>query len=521
MEDPDDFRYNMFAYWPIITGMLSWLHRHNKIILIIILLGTAAFLRLYRINALTQFLGDQGSAGVIIYNAWKTKTLPLVGPAVSTGEYPGPFYYYLVGLPFILTGFNPLAPAIFMALLGVLTVYLIYYLVSRLSGFWVGILAAFVWATSSLVVALDQTNWNPTTIPLFITLVLISMYQIWERKRYGFVILLFLADGILVQLHYTNIYTVAVSVIFWLTVLIVRHKNLTFIRWFTYSLEGLAAFLSVLSPFIYYETRHKWTDISGLAGSVRSSETVAVGLKAYIRQLITLSGRPFEFIFPGVGSPWIYFIVWGIMILALLRFSGVSLFFCVWWLGGSLILAKANTRIFDHYLLFLEPLPVILIGYLIGSVKHVRFRTGLMIFFIALIILNLSGNNLKRKGYDDLSREPMIVDEIIRQSGGHPFSFALMSSRSFSDYHLRYFFRIKNVTPLALSDTHYAKLFLVCEQDHCDSDNYILNPLTQAFVPICYDLHCQYVYPAFSLGNWVFASMKDIPGARIYTYNHN
>src|SRR3989344_7764779 len=107
---------------------------YGEIIALILVLLTAAFLRLYRIAELTEFLGDQGRTGIHIYEAWQKKELPLVGPTVLSGQHLGPAFYYLIAPSFILTNFNPLAPAVFTAFLGVGAVALLWFLSKKLFG---------------------------------------------------------------------------------------------------------------------------------------------------------------------------------------------------------------------------------------------------------------------------------------------------------------------------------------------------------------------------------------------------
>ncbi len=109
---------------------------NKRIIALFLVLLVAAFLRLYRLEAFTEFLGDQGRTGIIIWNAWNNKIFPLVGPPVLSGQYLGPFFYYFMAFPFILSHFNPLGPALWMAMLGILNVFLIFFLGKKLFGYW-------------------------------------------------------------------------------------------------------------------------------------------------------------------------------------------------------------------------------------------------------------------------------------------------------------------------------------------------------------------------------------------------
>ncbi|MCR4263253.1 MAG: hypothetical protein NUV98_00860, partial [Candidatus Roizmanbacteria bacterium] len=100
--------------------------------IVFVILLISFFVRIYRITELTEFLGDQGRESIVLYNAWHTKTLPLVGPPVSTGQHLGPMYYYLIAPSFFLAGLNPLGPIVFMVLLDVAAILLLYLLVSKL-----------------------------------------------------------------------------------------------------------------------------------------------------------------------------------------------------------------------------------------------------------------------------------------------------------------------------------------------------------------------------------------------------
>lgn len=89
----------MKKYWPLILLTL-----------------VGAGLRLYRLEASLQFLGDQGRDALVMYRLIKGDW-PFIGPITSVGNfYLGPLYYYLMA-PFLwLSGYNPVGPAIATAL---------------------------------------------------------------------------------------------------------------------------------------------------------------------------------------------------------------------------------------------------------------------------------------------------------------------------------------------------------------------------------------------------------------------
>src|SRR3989344_9236987 len=125
----------------------------------------AFFLRIYRVDELTEFLGDQGRESMVLYNAWHTKTIPLVGPPVSTGQHLGPVYYYLIAPSFVLAGLHPLGSIVFMVILDVATIVLLYLLVSKLFSRTVSLHISLLYGLSPLIVQVSRNIWNPTPIP--------------------------------------------------------------------------------------------------------------------------------------------------------------------------------------------------------------------------------------------------------------------------------------------------------------------------------------------------------------------
>src|SRR5579863_1405378 len=96
-------------------------------ILILLILILAAFLRLYKIGEYMTFLGDEGR-DVLVALGILQGHFTLLGPRASAGDFfTGPIYYYMMA-PFLwLFHLDPVGPAVMVALFGVATVWLIYY----------------------------------------------------------------------------------------------------------------------------------------------------------------------------------------------------------------------------------------------------------------------------------------------------------------------------------------------------------------------------------------------------------
>lgn len=481
----------------------------NKKLAVVVVIAAALFLRLYRIAELTEFLGDQGVAGVVIYNAWHNKSLPLVGPQSSLGPHQGPFYYYLIGVPLILFNFNPLPTAVFIAILGVLTVAVIYYLGRQLFGFWIGLFIASLYAFSPAIVAQNRMIWNPTPIPFFSALLLLSLYQIKATEKLKWFIIFGLSLGIIIQFHYSNLSYMALIFFFWLCL----RLNKFLFR------SGVAflAFIAALFPFLYYHFSNNFADIKLLLNIVSSTTQVTNPAQPYIRRFYDLSTRIYAMFLP-LGQRWQLFAVFLLTTVFPLRKKIFwHVFFALWYIGGIAIAALSKGVVFDHYLRFLILAPLLLLGYFLSSLAQYVPKFILVVVALVIIAINLSKTDIFVDGYKDIERTWRITEDIIKQSDQQPFSFTLLSSRSFSDLHYRYYFLLNKVRPSHIMDDEYKYLFLICEKQPCPTSTQIQDKVE--IQAICYDQHCSGDYPKIKMSKWEFKMSKRIVNGVLYTYS--
>ncbi|MFC1646651.1 glycosyltransferase family 39 protein [Patescibacteria group bacterium] len=504
--------------------MNIFLKKYYKIILIALILLIGAFLRLYRISDFTEFLGDQGSAGVVIYEAWKNKTIPLHGPAVSSGQYPGPFYYYLIAPWFIISGFNPVWPAIFFAILGVLGIYLLYRILEDLYGFRPAIFVSLIYAISPKIVETSRVMWNPTAIPFLVLLLVFSFIKICKGKH-KFFILAGLVNGLLVQLHYTNIYTLGVSILFWLGIFINYYINhytnikteFEYKKWLFSGLYLLIAFFVSLLPFIIFEVQNGFTDIKSLIESMVFNPGGIVGKRVMLMQAYDYTTRTFSFLAPSIPKFITVIVMVFVFIFQIVNYSKFNYFLLFWYFGGIIMTSRYKMPIHDHYLLFISVLPLFSTANLLKVINTLKYRTIYFMFLIIGSVVILLSNDVKASGLNDIPRTKKVTEYMIKHSGGKPFSFTLTSSRSFSDYHYRFYFLINGVQPNAILDSNYNQLFLVCETDNCPISFEMKD--TKKVKAMCYDHHCQGEYPVIDMDDWSLNEVDKIKGATIYSYD--
>lgn len=434
----------------------------------------ASILRLYRISELTEFLGDQGRTGIHIYESWKNKQFPLVGPTVLSGQHLGPAFYYILAPAFILTGFDPVSPAVFTALFGVGATGLLWFLARRLFGWEIATMLSGLWAVSPQIVASDRVLWEPNIIPFFIFLYLISLFKHWD-------LIAGVALGILIQLHYPNLIFIGLTFFFGL-------------RW-----KIIFGFLLALFPFLLYELQHGFEDILGIltnfssGGEWRFGANILDYSSRVMHRLAPVSGAFFALFLPVLFKPTFW-----------------KVFVGVWFIIGLVIMSLYRGVVFDHYLFFLLPAAFLLFGFVLS-----KLNIKLAVILVSILVLyHLNKTDIFKPEVNDIARTKSVSQEIIRQAGGGPFSFGLIASRSFSDLHYRYFFVTAGVKPEPILVNTYQNLFLVCETDVCPEINNNVQIL-------CYDTHCEGEYPKISLSPWKFVSTHDVAGARLYQYQRS
>ncbi|QQS44375.1 glycosyltransferase family 39 protein [Candidatus Roizmanbacteria bacterium] len=222
------------------------------ILLAIFLIG--AFLRIYRMDELAVFLADQASDSTKVFNITHGD-LTLLGPITSVGGfYNGPIVYYLMAPFFFLMNNHPLSGTVFQTTLSLLTIPLIFLIGKKIKNTEVGLIAAFLFAISPLMVEYSRAAFNSYPAVFFSTLILYLFVTIDERFRMVRYAVLGLCIGWIIQMHYFTSVFVAVALAFpWLTSVKIKKVH--------YYLLLLAGFIIGISPFLLFEVRHEFLNI--------------------------------------------------------------------------------------------------------------------------------------------------------------------------------------------------------------------------------------------------------------------
>ena len=426
------------------------------------ILLVAAFLRFYRLPAYMEFLGDQGRDVLLVRQFLTKGDLMFIGPQTSIGNmYLGPWYYYLMA-PFLwLAHYNPVGPAIMVALFGIATVWLVYKVGEEWFDGQTGLLAAFLAAVSPVIVYYSIFSWNPNIMPFFALLSMWFLWQVWRNHKYQQLVWLAVSLAMVLNSHYLGLLLLPVVVIFWLWVAKnncpekKEKKQLIF-----YSLAALAIFLFLMSPLVLFDLKHHFANFEAFRHFFAVRQTT-VNFKFYkgflklplvFNQLFTNLLMKKDF---WTGS---YFLVilllWGIWKE---RKNPALWLLVTWLLIGLLGLGNYKQHIYAHYYGFLYPAAALLLAI---SLRRLKLWSLPLILGLAYLML-ANWHGWQPPNYQ-LKRTRMIVSFIEGKSRGKKFALALLAKQNY-DAPYRYFLFLDKASLVDLHEKIPGQLFVICE----------------------------------------------------------
>ena len=167
------------------------------------LLVLAALLRLPNLATRGTWDGDQGHDMLVVRALLRGGSVPLLGPPTSIGDFHhGALYYYLLAPSAMPSGGDsPLAVVAFIALSGVASVGVTWWLARAIGGSMAGFVAGLLMAVS--IAAVDESTflWNPNLIQLSAAVALAAAWRAWSTGRARWWLPAAAATAITIQLH--------------------------------------------------------------------------------------------------------------------------------------------------------------------------------------------------------------------------------------------------------------------------------------------------------------------------------
>lgn len=180
--------------------------------------------------------------------------LPLIGATTGMeGVFYGPWWYYILVIPFILAQGNPSGISLFMALLGIATVILSFLVGRKISGDFLGLVLAALVSFSPATIS--NQIWNPYMAWPFIMLLFYLIAKSYEKdsKRKS---LIFLLIGLCMGFVFdSEIFFGMLFCIGTFLGLVITLRKAFKVK---YILSLIVGFLIVLAPRIMFDLRHQF-----------------------------------------------------------------------------------------------------------------------------------------------------------------------------------------------------------------------------------------------------------------------
>lgn len=501
----------------LVSSVSVWMKSHrSEFLLLISILFAGAFLRLYRIGEYMTFLGDEGRDAIIVRNLLVYADPILVGPGTSIGNmYLGPLYYYLIAPFLYIFNFSPVGPSIMVALFGIATIFLVWWVSREWFGAVAASLAAFFYAIAPVVIIYNRSSWNPNIMPFFSLLCVYAVWRIWKGREWIWLPVLGFSYAFVLQSHYLGLLLGPMLAFFiGLTIWSIYGPHAQLVRnkkqndnkkyFLNYMAIGIAIFLFLMSPLVIFDARHEWRNANAIKLFFTERQTTVsakpwnsipklwplwekINTRLLTGTNVTVGTYTAAALIAGL-SGWFIFNRKKRMDLLVSPYLFVFL-----WLGVALLgLGNYKQEIYDHYYGFFFAAPFILFGGITQElISYARTKSktfasfvylGVILSIIVLLIVNVTNNPLQYPPNRQLQRSELIAEKVMTEGKGKPLNFAVIAERNYEGAY-QYFIEKENypvikIDPQNTENTITEQLFVICElpKEKCDPTH---NPKTE------------------------------------------
>ncbi len=460
-----------------------------KLIIFIILLTALASGVILRsvevVNRNFLFGFDQGRDYLAVKNIVVDHKLTLIGSEVGAGVagfsgiFHGPFYYYLLALPFIIFRGDPYGGIILMFGLGIATIVFSYIVGAKIFGAKIGLLTATIVAVSPPFISYSRFIWNSNPAPLFILLVFYFVFLFTKKRGTKY---LFWAS-FFSSFVYNFQLAMAIPLFFTLIVycvLVLRAKQIK-----QYGILFLGAILA-FSPMFFFEIRHGFQAMRGLLIYVFNHPETATTQTFWVlllRDHLMIFFDNFLYTFPSqmiipsaaviATFPLIFYFVMREkdkqrkqFIVYLLTLIPVTF----------IVLGFLRNFVYHYYLIHLNLGYIFFVVFIIKSIFKIRNKmvNGFIIGYMAILLLYATFSNIRTFYYDitDYGGTHKIrgrldaIDYIYKNADGERFGLQVFSPPIYTypyDYLISWYGRKKyNYVP---HQEKKGSVYLLIEKD--------------------------------------------------------
>lgn len=345
-----------------IKAILKRIKSQRNLILLVLILLLAIFIRTYDIHRLSVFIADQAIMSTEVLKILRGN-LTLLGPSASIAPlFFGPIVFYLMVPYYILFNGYPLAGTVFQTSLQIFTVPLIFLIGKRVKNEQVGLIAAFLFAISALFVDYSRGSFNTTTALSFSTLIIVIFFSILNNYRWWKVLVMGILIGCMFQMNFITVsLPLAIA-----TFPFLFYRKLIKLNYFLLLILGAAI---GFSPYLLFEFRHNFYNTNeminylfrGGSGNTKSIMFVINDVPTIISKLVY-----------GFNNFWL-----GVITILYMTF------------GIGFIFKKKSSNIYLNFLLFLVAITLmisLIYGRHLESIYIIVIHTTLLVIFATVTL---------------------------------------------------------------------------------------------------------------------------------------
>lgn len=426
-----------------------------KYLLFAIVLFASTFTHLYRINHTFTFHNDEARDVLIVKKMIDTGKPVLLGPQTSVGNmYLGPLYYYMMLPALVMSGMNPIGPAIMVAIFGVITSILLFYIGTRRYSLMAGTVAGLFYSLTPVMIHYSRSSWNPNTIPFFATLLIFA----WYEKSYLWWLMLGMVAGAIFQLHYVALVMVA---------LVGLSKLKERPNW-KLVLLAVIGFLIISAPFWLFEIRHNFVNslafITFLKDGSRTSDINSTYFSRLTSNvLLVVKGVIGSSSISLTPVPTLFLSIAGILIFLVLPFIASAGYLSYVIIGSVFLTSFLKEPMNVHYISYLFPVVALALGAISATgPRLIRVVTLVTISLILWHGIPTLIYNLDKIDSVQVERSSTIAAYIVDEAHGR--SYNVVSTPGTYATSVEYYLALSKNPPItSLTDL----IFDICENAPC------------------------------------------------------